>query len=202
MENGGNHNTHACATLQFIAVSICSQSQWQTEPQCRKRGWRFQVRVLGGSMPNGVHAHLEGNQAPSELRSTCGLVAMTSASHAEGRQLDPGQVYFVSCGRGVPCNLLFGSGDCTPDSLRGSSVKIGTIQRRLAWPLRKDDTHKSRSVNNSFVVISDYAGHGGAHTHTHRHTHTHTHTQSHPTHAPAHTCTQPQTQPHTHTHTH
>ena len=33
-----------------------------------------------------------------------------------------------------------------PDSLRGSSDKIGTIQRRLAWPLRKDDTHKSRSV--------------------------------------------------------
>ncbi len=25
-----------------------------------------------------------------------------------------------------------------------SSAKIGTIQRRLAWPLRKDDTHKSR----------------------------------------------------------
>ena len=24
---------------------------------------------------------------------TCGLVAMTSASHAEGRQFDPGQVY-------------------------------------------------------------------------------------------------------------
>ena len=36
------------------------------------------------------------------------------------------------------------------DSLRGSSVKIGTIQRRLAWPLRKDDTRKSRSVTNSF----------------------------------------------------
>ena len=34
------------------------------------------------------------------------------------------------------------------DSFRGSSVKIGTIQRRLAWPLRKDDTHKSRSVPN------------------------------------------------------
>ena len=32
------------------------------------------------------------------------------------------------------------------DSLRGSSDKIGTIQRRLAWPLRKDDTHKSRNV--------------------------------------------------------
>ena len=35
----------------------------------------------------------------------------------------------------------------TMDFLGGSSVKIGTIQRRLAWPLRKDDTHKSRSVN-------------------------------------------------------
>ena len=32
------------------------------------------------------------------------------------------------------------------DYLRGSSDKIGTIQRRLTWPLRKDDTHKSRSV--------------------------------------------------------
>ena len=32
------------------------------------------------------------------------------------------------------------------DSLRGSSVRLGTIQTRLAWPLRKDDTHKSRSV--------------------------------------------------------
>ena len=39
------------------------------------------------------------------------------------------------------------------DSLRGSSVKIGTIQRRLAWPLRKDDTHKSRSVPNFFCCI-------------------------------------------------
>ena len=44
--------------------------------------------------------------------------------------------------RWVMCHLF-----CL-DSLRGSSVKIGTIQRRLAWPLRKDDTHKSRSVNN------------------------------------------------------
>ena len=34
------------------------------------------------------------------------------------------------------------------DSLRGSSIKLGTMQRRLAWPLRKDDTHTSRSVSN------------------------------------------------------
>jgi hypothetical protein len=33
------------------------------------------------------------SRQPTSL-STCGLVAMTSASHAEGRQFDPGQVYF------------------------------------------------------------------------------------------------------------
>ena len=36
------------------------------------------------------------------------------------------------------------------DSLRGSSVKIGTIQRRLAWPLRKGDTHKARSETGAW----------------------------------------------------
>ncbi len=40
------------------------------------------------------------------------------------------------------------------DSLRGSSVKVGTIQRRFAWPLRKDDTHKSRSVTKFFDSYS------------------------------------------------
>ena len=35
----------------------------------------------------------------------------------------------------------------TLDFLRGSSVNIETMQRRRAWPLRKDGTHKSKSVN-------------------------------------------------------
>ena len=39
------------------------------------------------------------------------------------------------------------------DSLRRSSVKNGTIQIRLAWPLRKDDTHKSKIVNNLLAPI-------------------------------------------------
>ena len=33
-----------------------------------------------------------------------------------------------------------------------SSAKIGTIQRRLAWPLRKDDTHKSRMYHTFFYA--------------------------------------------------
>ncbi|KAL6273144.1 hypothetical protein ACE6H2_023836 [Prunus campanulata] len=35
----------------------------------------------------------------------------------------------------------------------GTSDKIGTIQRRLAWPLRKDDTHKSRNGPNFFALF-------------------------------------------------
>lgn len=34
-----------------------------------------------------------------------------------------------------------------------TSDKIGTIQRRLAWPLRKDDTHKSRNGPNFFADL-------------------------------------------------
>ena len=36
----------------------------------------------------------------------------------------------------------------------GTSDKIGTIQRRLAWPLRKDDTHKSRNGPNFFWLCA------------------------------------------------
>ena len=36
-----------------------------------------------------------------------------------------------------------------------TSDKIGTIQRRLAWPLHKDDTHKSRNGPNFFLSHSN-----------------------------------------------
>ena len=61
----------------------------------------------------------------------------------------------ISCSR-LPCLDFLGYGMTSRiarshslglvDPLRRSSVKIGTIQRRLTWPLRKDDTHKSGSV--------------------------------------------------------
>ncbi|KAK8291789.1 hypothetical protein V6Z12_D06G080600 [Gossypium hirsutum] len=38
----------------------------------------------------------------------------------------------------------------------GTSDKIGTIQRRLAWPLRKDDTHKSRNGPNFFDFFPEF----------------------------------------------
>jgi hypothetical protein len=41
-----------------------------------------------------------------------------------------------------------------PSGLKPVSYdKIGTIQRRLAWPLRKDDTHKSRTYHFFFWLL-------------------------------------------------
>ena len=47
---------------------------------------------------------------------TCGLVAMTSASHAEGRQFDPGQVYFCirALHRNVAQGWCFACRPCLP----------------------------------------------------------------------------------------
>ncbi|TKY74920.1 hypothetical protein E2542_SST03685 [Spatholobus suberectus] len=47
---------------------------------------------------------------------------------------------------------------CTTSSVvpSGTSDKIGTIQRRLAWPLRKDDTHKSRNRSKYFLDFFVY----------------------------------------------
>ena len=74
--------------------------------------------------------------------SPCGRGRAKIREPSRGRAGGP--VPAVQRGQGLP--LL--------DSLRGSSVKIGTIQRRLAWPLRKDDTHKSRRVHNFFCSSS------------------------------------------------
>ena len=63
-------------------------------------------------------------------------------------KLDTSSSCSIACVPTGPASL------CVTDSVRGSSVKIGTIQRRLAWPLRKDDMHKSRSVNISLKKSS------------------------------------------------
>ena len=53
---------------------------------------------------------------------------------------------------GSPITVLRRKHVFISDPLRGSSVKIRTIQRRVAWPLRKDATHKSRGVIITFAV--------------------------------------------------
>ena len=62
----------------------------------------------------------------------------------------PAEIWSPSAGKSA--DLSYHVQLYTLDPLRRfPSVKIGTIQRRLAWPLRKDDTHKSRSVTNFFI---------------------------------------------------
>ena len=53
------------------------------------------VKQNQGLLPRMLVSPARGASATNG-RSTCGLVAMTSASHAEGRQFDPGQVYELS----------------------------------------------------------------------------------------------------------
>ena len=53
--------------------------------------------------------------------------------------------------------LIFRLFDC----LRALN-KIGNIQRRLAWPLRKDDTHKSRKTYPFFYFMILLLGYSAA----------------------------------------
>jgi len=100
-----------------------------------------------------VHRGAESFEKPTAPRGSpggpspkkCRLTSEVRRVRACGRQVRAGQhPKQMGSKFGVPEKL---------DSLRGSSVKIGTIQRRLAWPLRKDDTHKSGSVLNFFSSL-------------------------------------------------
>ena len=53
----------------------------------------------------------------------------------------------------VSCVLLFIKPKNTLLLSFGTSDKIGTIQRRLAWPLRKDDTHSTRNGSKLFWLF-------------------------------------------------
>ena len=99
---------------------------------------------MGGRTSGGASAF-----GPPKMRWWCRVVvARALVFFWSGRRRFARHVPAVSV---CVCHFLL-------DSLRGSSVKIGTIQRRLAWPLRKDDTHKSRRVHNFFLLLSPKLG--------------------------------------------
>ncbi len=68
--------------------------------------------------------------------------------HKETKQVLDSRDYAIPW-RVVMCNHCIYALDSLLTSF-GTSDKIGTIQRRLAWPLRKDDTHKSRNGSKLF----------------------------------------------------
>ena len=77
--------------------------------------------------PGGCHrkprpsAALDMNMQEQCTWSTCGLVAMTSAQHAEGRQLDPGQVYAATAS--CPAGSLLGRRSHHIQSTVGQGVR-------------------------------------------------------------------------------
>ena len=94
---------------------------------------------------------------PPAHRSTCGLVAMASASHAEGRQFDPGQVYPKG-------------GQAHTESLAATSKVLGATAITECGPRRPVDlvgapkaclAHHSRTLGQA--VIRSRGG-GGSHT--------------------------------------
>ena len=77
-----------------------------------------------------------------DQHGTCGLVAMTSASHAEGRQFDPGQVYCFHCAldqfvcenyismiHACIINIMVQSGD----SSQHEQAFTNSIQYHISW---------------------------------------------------------------------
>ena len=68
------------------------------------------------------------------------LCATCAESAAARRHAGPGRLVHTLIYSAVVFNI---DTKCvtTSDSLQGSSVDIGTIQKILAWPLRKDDAH-------------------------------------------------------------
>ena len=54
--------------------------------------------------------------------------------------------------RGLGLSIFVGPRE---DSLRGSSIELGAIQRRFAWPFCKDGTHKSRRVANLSEIVRE-----------------------------------------------
>ena len=113
-------------------------------PQRESRHWGRPSGASAEAWPLPPHAsaamlgrQAEGHACPSPCLAPARPAAATPARCSGGASVCP-----YVC---VP-NYAASVGRPLLDSLRGSSVEIGTIQRRLAWPLRKDDTHKSRSV--------------------------------------------------------
>ena len=67
--------------------SVCEASATTNGPHTRM--------LLSTCKPLAVADNNNDSDSPNFTLSTCGLVAMTSAQHAEGRQFDPGWVYSI-----------------------------------------------------------------------------------------------------------
>ena len=129
-------NTYAHAAVLHYTFRLCAHTS---------RNSAFRVAVGFGGV--GVPAPGGGQKTTPTCRFCCFARFWSDQREAE-------HSCYLPAWAGILCGcFVLDYTFCTSvhlDPFRGSSVKLGTIQRRLAWPLRKDDTHKSRSDTSLF----------------------------------------------------
>ena len=149
------------ATWAARAARAAREEQVHNGPRGHLKGcsctWRG-VLVPHGHQPEppllGFCLPCAGAIEPPLLR-TFGSPRQSSSLYRVYCSLAYRRYCFVRRSRRFSGDDIWGSGTCEAelnkrcdamDSLRGSSVNIGLVQRILSWLLRKDDTYKSRSV--------------------------------------------------------
>ena len=110
---------------------------------------------MGPSVKRSSRAGLddEGEGGPTSRRGcpeeeTGESVAPATGAGEQGRRSGGPAPHATSRQARVRCDDINAPGSAQHLGLALlASVKLGTIQRRLAWPLRKDDTHISRGYH-------------------------------------------------------
>lgn len=129
--------------LAFLNIPLLQGQQWPC--RCR-RADRSPVDVVGGPLVAVVQR---------QLVNFAGCACLGSSSHKlfllrykGGNKFHTDTVYQA------PLPWKRGTEQCI-------AVKIGRIERRLGWPLCKDDTHKSRRVTFSIGACRTLLWHVG-----------------------------------------
>ena len=114
---------------------------WRRLPRTRTRRAIFVKRDVRAALFPAARKWTNNSQTDSEERS---------ASGGRGGRGDP-----TITRPSILPPAAWGTQQSQSRNSSESSVKIGTIQRRLAWPLRKDDTQKSRMYHFLRLAIAE-----------------------------------------------
>ena len=87
----GNNNVESSSFLFLCKF----KSVWK-EYKEKDLGHKLFFFLYKAGRSTSIAVPVYGAEGACNHYCTCGLVAMTSAQHAEGRQFDPGQVYALS----------------------------------------------------------------------------------------------------------
>ena len=136
----------ACSAIVPMVIPPCSAALLFDER-------RLELAALNRATRGQASAcqHLPGLLQQWYQTGTCGLVVMTSPSHGEGRQFDPGQVYAVVCRHEICLASLAGIAD-------------GHFVPNMYSCIYSDDPGRTRTCNLWFRRPTPYPlGHRAVH---------------------------------------